>query len=123
MNSYKDLEIYCNSVILAKEVHFMSLQLPKYELYELGSQIRRSAQSIRSNIAEGYGRRKYKSDFYRFLIYSHASLIETESHLEMISELYQMEECSGILEKYHVLGKQLISFISFVDSNWQTDNR
>jgi len=121
MKSYKDLEIYRNSVSLAKEVHFMSLKLPKYELYELGSQTRRSAQSIRSNIAEGYGRRNYKSDFHKFLIYSYASLIETESHLEMIFELYQLEECSGILEKYHALGKQLSKFISFVDSSWKTD--
>ncbi|MCX6171922.1 MAG: four helix bundle protein [Flavobacterium sp.] len=49
----------------------MSLLLPKYELYELGSQLRRSSDSIVTNIVEGYGRKRYKSDFIKFLVYSH----------------------------------------------------
>ena len=121
MNSYKDLDIYRNAVTLAKEVHFMSFKLPKYELYELGSQVRRSGQSVRSNIAEGYGRRKYKLEFLKFLTYAEASLLETESHLEMITDLYQIEGNSQILEQYHQLGKQLNSFISYVESNWKTN--
>ena len=61
---YHDLEIY----VLAKEpavrVHKMTLErLPKFELYEEGSQIRRSSKSIVSTIVEGYGRRRYKNDF------------------------------------------------------------
>jgi len=44
----------------------MSLTLPRFELYETGSQIRRSSKSIRSNIVEGYGRRRYKFDYIRF---------------------------------------------------------
>jgi four helix bundle protein len=105
---------------LAKEVHYLSLKMPKYELYELGSQIRRSAQSVRSNIPEGYGRRKYKFDFIKFLIFADASLLETESHLEMILELYQTEGCSEILLKYNQLGKRLNRFISYVESSWIT---
>lgn len=123
MTSYKDLDIYREAVELAKEVHQMSMKLPKYELYELGSQTRRSAQSVRSNIVEGYGRRKYKLDFSRFLTFADASLLETESHLEMILDLYKIEGCTDILERYHQLGKQLNSFIAFVDSNWKTANR
>jgi four helix bundle protein len=121
MSSYKDLDIYRDAVCLAKETHLLSLKLPKYELYELGSQIRRSAQSIRSNIAEGYGRRKYKLEFIKFLTYAGASLLETESHLEMILELYQIEECFVILTAYNKLGKQLNNFITYVELNWKTD--
>ena len=54
MKSYLDLEIYQLAYKLAIEVHEMSLTLPKYELYEQGSQIRRSSKSIKDNIAEGY---------------------------------------------------------------------
>lgn len=60
MKSYRDLEIYTLSYDLAVKVHKMSLKLPKYELFEEGSQIRRSSKGITSCIVEGYGRRNIK---------------------------------------------------------------
>lgn len=80
--SYKELEVYQLSFDLFIQSHRFSIQLPKHELYELGSQIRRSADSINSNIVEGFGRRKYKSDFIKFLIYAHASNDEIINHLK-----------------------------------------
>jgi len=73
MKIYKDLEIYNLSLSLFFKTHAVSLKLPKYELYELGSQIRRSSDSVVTNSVEGYGRRRYKQDFIKFLTYSHAS--------------------------------------------------
>lgn len=58
--TYRDLEIYSLSYDLALRIHSLSLKLPQYELYEEGSQIRRSSKSIVSCIVEGYGRKKYK---------------------------------------------------------------
>jgi 23S rRNA-intervening sequence protein len=56
--SYRDLEIWDLARQIAVAVHRMTLQnLPKLEMYEEGSQIRRSAKSIRANIVEGYGRK------------------------------------------------------------------
>ena len=75
MKSHEDLDIYKISLALFYEIHQSSLQLPKHELYELGSQIRRSADSVNSNIVEGYGRKRYKSYFIKFLVYSHASCL------------------------------------------------
>ncbi|MCI0523605.1 MAG: four helix bundle protein [Bacteroidales bacterium] len=120
MKSYKELEIYNEAFRLAKATHLMSLDLPKTEQYELGSQIRRSAQSVRSNIVEGYGRREYKTEFIRFLIFADASLLETESHLEMIKELYEDISVDKLLEEYHFLGKKLSSFINYVEASWKT---
>ena len=74
MNSYKDLDIYKISLNLFYEVHPATLLLPKYELYELGSQLRRSTDSVVSNIVEGYGRKRYKAEFIRFLVFSHSKL-------------------------------------------------
>src|SRR3989338_5069864 len=68
MQSYKDLEIYKASHKLAVEIHKMSLDLPKLEMYEEGSQIRRSSKAIPANIVEGFGRKKYQQDYLRFLI-------------------------------------------------------
>jgi four helix bundle protein len=88
MSIYRELEIYQVAFVLAKKVHFASLKLPSFELYEQGSQISRSSKSIKDQIAEGYGRRRYKMDFIKFLTYSHASCDETISQLEMIKALY-----------------------------------
>ena len=72
--SYKELEIYKLSMKLMGDVHTVSLNdLPKFEMYEEGSQIRRSSKSIVSNIVEGYGRRYYKKEFIKFLTYAAAS--------------------------------------------------
>jgi four helix bundle protein len=46
MNSYRELEIFKESKRLAVEVHKMTMQLPKYEWYEEGSQIRRASKSV-----------------------------------------------------------------------------
>ena len=67
MKSYKDLDIYNLSFQYAIEVHHITLELPKHELYELGSQLRRSSKSVVANIVEGYGRIRYKQDFIKFL--------------------------------------------------------
>ncbi len=60
MSNYKKLEIYNIAFELSIKVHKLSLSLPRFELFEQGSQIRRSSKSIKDQIAEGYGRRDYK---------------------------------------------------------------
>ena len=123
MKSYKELETYKIAFELAIQVYDLCLSLPKTEQYELCSQIRRSSQSIRANIAEGYGRRKYKADFLRFLITANASLLETESHLEMLNDLYDKDEIRKLIKDSGELGKKMHRFIEFVQKNWKTDNR
>lgn len=59
--NYKGLEVWQIARELSIEIHKMTLSLPKFELYEEGSQIRRSSKSIRSNVVEGFGRRRYKN--------------------------------------------------------------
>jgi len=64
----------------------MSLELPKIELYEEGSQKRKSCKSVKSNIVEGYGRRNYKNEYMRFITFALASNDETLDHLETLFE-------------------------------------
>ena len=99
MKSYRDVDIYQLSYRLALDIHKMSLTLPKYELYEQGSQIRRSGKGIKDAIVEacrparqGYGRRRYKNDFIKFLVYAQSSCDETMSHLNMISDIHFPKE-------------------------------
>ena len=84
--NYKDLEVWKIARELSIEVHKMTLALPKFEMYEEGSQIRRSSKSIRSNIVEGYGRRRYKNEFIRYIVFAIASTDETIDHLEILFE-------------------------------------
>jgi four helix bundle protein len=86
MQSYKDLEVYQLASKLAIEIHSMSLKLPQFEMYEEGSQIRRSSKAIVSNIVEGFGRKRYQPDYLKFLVYAHSSCDETRTHLEMLFE-------------------------------------
>jgi len=119
--TYRKLDIYNISFELFIETHQISFRLPKSELYELGSQLRRSADSINSNIVEGYGRRMYKADYIRFLIISHGSCDETINHLLKIIRLYpDITEFSGLLERYKLLGGKLHNYIEYVKTNWRT---
>ena len=61
--SYWNLDVWRIARAAAIEIHKMTLQeIPSFELYEQGSQIRRSSKSVVANIVEGYGRRRYKAD-------------------------------------------------------------
>jgi four helix bundle protein len=122
MKSYKDLEIYALSIELFLQIHPFTLKLPKYELYELGSQLRRASDSIPSNIMEGYGRRRYKSDFIKFLVYAHASNLETLNHLEKIGRLFSnlLDETNSYIEQYNQLGAKIYNFIKYVENNWKS---
>ena len=120
MKSYKDLDIYNLAFEYALEVHHVSLKMPRFELYELGSQVRRSSKSIKDNIIEGYGRRRYKQDFIKFLIYSHASLLECMGQLETIQELYDISEVTELIKKYNSLGAKIYTFTLYVEKSWKT---
>jgi four helix bundle protein len=112
--SYKDLDIYLLAKDHAIKVHRTSLEeLPKFEMYEEGSQIRRSSKSIVSNIVEGYGRRRYKNEFIYFLTYAIASCDETKTHLEMLYETGSLKKeviYRELLCGYEELGAKLYNF-------------
>jgi len=122
--SYRDLEIWQLARKLSIEIHRMTLNnLPKFELYEEGSQIRRSSKSIRSNIVEGYGRRRYKQDYIRFLCYAEASCDETMDHLETLFETGSLTD-KDVYENLHVqlrqLGKMINRFLAAVERKHQS---
>ncbi len=121
--SYRNLEIWKLANELVKEVHQMTItNLPKFELYETGSQIRRSSKSVKSNIVEGYGRRIYKQEYIHFLIIAIASNNETIDHLETLfitgslkdEPLYQ-----SLSSKYEKLGKMINNYIESVRNNYK----
>ena len=122
MSTYQDLDIYKIGLALFYQTHPASLKLPKHEMYELGSQLRRASDSVITNIVEGYGRKRYKADFIRYLVFSHSSCLETINHLDKLSNLYPTET-ENFLElsvQYDTLGAKIYSFIKYVEQNWKS---
>lgn len=117
--SYKNLEIWRLAREVVIEIHKMTLKdLPKSEMFEEGSQIRKSSKSTKSTIVEGYGRRRYKQEFIRYLNFAIASNDETVDHLETLFETESLREkevyCS-LHDKLDVLGRKLNLFIQSVE--------
>ena len=121
--SYKDLEVYLLAKELAVKVHRMTIEkLPKFEMYEEGSQIRRSSKSIVSNIVEGFGRRRYKNEFIQFLTYAIASCDETKVHLEILYETGSLKKdvFEELFHAYEELGAKLFNFREAVIKSHRT---
>ena len=112
---YKDLEIWKLANEIVPQIHKMTLtDLPKFELYETGSQIRRSSKSVKSNIVEGFGRRKSKPDFIHFLTMSLSSNDETIDHLETLYNTESLKDkgkFDDLHKKLSELGRKLNLFL------------
>ena len=90
ITSFRDLVIWQKGLEITKEIYEITKLLPKEEIFGLTSQIRRSAVSISSNIAEGRGRSS-KKDFINFLYIAQGSLFEVETQLILAKELYKID--------------------------------
>lgn len=122
--SYKKLVIWQEARKLVIDIHKMTLKKrPSFELYEEGSQIRRSIKSTKTNIVEWYGRRRYKQDYISFLTFSLSSCDETTNHIETLYETESLKDddlCKSLHELLQSLGKKLNRFIQSVETKHRT---
>jgi four helix bundle protein len=119
IRSYEDLDVYKISHDLSIEIHRMTMVLPKFELFEEGSQIRRSAKAIPANIVEGFSRRRYLTEYIRYLVFAHGSCNETKEHLNILFESGSWKDTKGyedLKQKYDKLGRMLNKLISVVEN-------
>jgi len=91
LKNYKELNVWQKSYELCLKVYAITAKFPNEERYGLTSQIRRSAVSIASNIAEGYGR-KTTVDYIRVLYISYGSVCELETQILLAGDLNFMEK-------------------------------
>ena len=119
--SYKNLEIWQLARELVIDIHAMTLnKLPKFEMFEEGAQIRKSSKSVKSTMVEGYGRRRYKNEFIRFLTYAMGSNDETVDHLETLFETGSLTDedlYKDLSERLDKLGKKLNLFTKSVSKS------
>jgi four helix bundle protein len=120
ISSYRDLEIYKKASEIAVTIYKKTLELPHPDKFEAGSQIRRSSQGIKDAIVEGYGRRKYKNDFIKFLVYAHASSLEALSQAEFLYQVHADEGWNKIAAELDKLGSKIHNFITYVEHHWRT---
>lgn len=108
MNRFKELTVWKKAKDLAVQVYRVSADFPKVEQYGLTDQIKRSAVSIASNIAEGAGRNS-KKEFYHFLGISVGSAFELETQLIIATELAFVDATisSSLLEEVRSIQNML----------------
>ena len=116
IKSYKDLEIWKLSITVAKLIYRLTNQLPKEEIYGLSSQIRRSAVSISSNIAEGF-QRQHKKEFRQFLYQCLGSLAELETQLLITNDVHKIKLPEDLSEAIDILGKKIRTLIKVVNAS------
>ena len=118
-SGYQRLEVWQLARDLSVEVHRMTLEeLPRFEMHEVGSQVRRSAKSIRANIVEGYGKRRYKLECLRHLTYALGSAQETLDHLYTLHEtgsLTSQEIHAELTSRTRLLIAKLTTFMRGVE--------
>ena len=86
LKNYKELKVWQKAYQLCLRIYEITKNFPKEERYGLVSQIRRSAISVPSNIAEGYGRHS-RNEYIRFLQIALGSLFELQTQLEIAANL------------------------------------
>jgi len=108
ITSYNDLEVYQKLCDLHIEVNKLTFTFPKFELYELGSQLRRSSNSIPANVAEGWNN-KHINIYLEGINRALGELRETEHHIKMAfrKEYITHLEYSDISSRYNECGRML----------------
>lgn len=112
ISSYKGLIVWQKSINLVTMIYEVTRCLPDEERFGLTSQIRRSAISIPSNIAEGYGRGSTKS-YLQFLSIARGSLFELETQIHIAKELQFLSEenSSSITKLISEIGRMINSLM------------
>ena len=107
--SFEGLEVYQAARLLVRDVYRLQQKFPKTEIYALGDQIRRSASSVTSNIAEGSGRNSNKEKVH-FIEIAYGSLMEAFSQLQIAQDLgYLTEQDIDIIRPQFISVAKMLS--------------
>ena len=108
--SYRDLDVWQNSMNLVEAVYKTTADFPVEEKYGLSSQIRRCAVSVPSNIAEGFMRKSTK-EYIQFLYISLGSLGELDTQLEISNRLKYISNQENLNNQTLIIRKQLYGLV------------
>lgn len=114
IRSYRDLEVWQRAFELSREVYQVTKHFPQDERFGLTSQIRRSAVSVPSNIAEGYGRGS-RIEYLRFLKISRGSLCELETQALLADSEGFLRDGHRVFDLAKSTGQMLSALIARID--------
>jgi len=105
---YYDLDVYKKVGELAMEIHRLTMKFPKFEMYELGSQMRRASNSCPANLAEAFGN-KHTNIYLEGISRAQGELRETQHHLLMAykKEYLNKKEYDDFINRYGECSKML----------------
>ena len=110
MTGYEKLNVWQDSMDLVTQIYKIVKRLPKEEIYSLSDQIRRSAVSIPSNIAEGSSRNS-KKEFIQFLYIALGSLCELEIQLKICIKIRYLQNLEDIFLQTEKIKKMINALI------------
>ncbi len=121
LKNYKELKVWQKSYNLCLDVYRTTRIFPKEEMYGLTSQMRRSAVSVPSNIAEGYGR-KTTADYIRFLYIAYGSLCELETQIMLAGDLNYLDDgkLEGLKASVSEVERMLKALINSLENKHST---
>ena len=112
IKTYRDLDIWKRGMEFVKKVYVVTEKFPKEEIYGLSSQMRRSAISVPSNVAEGF-RRYHNKEFRQFLYVALGSCAELETQATISKELNYIsgEKEEELLEMSDHICRMMVNLI------------
>ena len=99
IKNFQDLRIWQKGIEAVKDIYILTKKFPKEELYGLTSQMRRSAVSIPTNIAEGF-RRYHNKEYKQYLYIALGSCAELETQIIIANELDYINETDKTAVSY-----------------------
>jgi four helix bundle protein len=112
---HTEMKVWKESMVLAREIYLITSNFPISERYSLANQLRRSAVSVPSNIAEGAGRGSNK-EFLHFLYVARGSLLELETQLLLAYDLEFIERESNPIKRIEEIRKMISGLIKHLKS-------
>jgi four helix bundle protein len=124
VRSYKELDIWQKSIEIVNTIYEITKKFPKEEMFGLSVQMRRSAVSISSNIAEGFSRYNNK-EFRQFLYVALGSCAEVETQLIIcLNQQYvQKAKFEEALEMIDHESRMIMNMIKHVSNSWPMHKR
>jgi len=113
IKNFQDLRIWQIGIEVVKDIYILTKKFPKEELYGLTSQMRRSAISIPSNIAEGF-RRYHNKEYRQFLYIALGSCAELETQIIIANELDYINKTyrTELIEKIKYICRMTVKLIN-----------
>lgn len=116
--SFRDLEVYQESLALALEIHEFAKTLPPEERFVLADQMRRASRSVPANISEAWRKRRYKAAFISKLSDAETEAAEMQCWLDFSLKARYMNQSAykDFDQRYEHVISQLITMIDGADS-------